>query len=75
MIFNCEEKKKNNFKRKYFNLSYRYRDYNDTIFDEIIIELQIFKFASSRRIETLTAFLFAYHLRRLAVEAELVKYE
>ena len=72
VIFDCGEEKEDNFKRKYYNLGCRYRDYNGTVFGEATVKLQIFKFAGSRRIEMLTVFPFAYHPRRLAVKAELV---
>ena len=73
VVFDHGEEKEDNFKRKYYNLSCRYRDYNGTVFGETTIDLQISKFAGSRRIETLTTFPFAYHPRRPAVEAELVE--
>jgi hypothetical protein len=73
VFFDRGEEKEDSFKRKYFSLSCRYRDFNGTVFGETTIELQISKFAGSKRIETLTAFPFAYHPRQLAVEAELVE--
>jgi hypothetical protein len=74
VIFDHGEKKEDNFKRKYYSFSCRYRDYNSTMFGETAIELQISKFAGSKPIKTLTAFPFAYHPRRLAVKANLVEY-
>ena len=56
MIYDNNKENEIDYRVKYYNIKYRYLNYDDKVFKEFFINLTIVKFRGRKRINTLKAF-------------------